>query len=303
MSQLVDFHSHFFSRAFFDALNAGSPLPGEPEVRLQGVAARAQIELPPDDPCLLAERWIQDMDSHGVGHMVTFASLTSEAESVLKGVQHGAGRLTGFVVLDPTQKDIGKKLEGLFGTGNFKGALFFPALHGYRADGPEMQGLLEQLSAFKTLIVVHCGLLRIGLRDAFGLPKHYAIHKANPLHLIPVADRHPGLNFIIPHFGAGFFRELLMAGSQCPNIHVDTSSSNNWMDTQPERLTLPDVFERTLSVFGAQRVLFGTDSSTFPRGWRRSVLTSQREALGACGLKEEQRQMVLGGNASRLLGL
>jgi len=303
MSQLVDFHSHFFSRSFFDALNAASTLPEEPEMRMQSVAARAQIELPPEDPKLLADRWLGEMDRHGVGHMVTFASLTPEAASVQEALNHAAGRLSGFVQLDPTQPGLLDQLDTLFGAGDFKGALFFPALHGYRLDGPEMEELLQRLEAYGTLIVVHCGLLRINLREAFGLPKRYDIQKANPLTLIPLANRHPLLSFVIPHFGAGFFRETLMAGSQCSNLHVDTSSPNNWIQTQSKHLTLADVFERTVAVFGAERVLFGTDSSVFPRGWRRDVLMGQREALGACGRSEAERQAILGGNASRLLGL
>lgn len=303
MSQLVDFHTHFFSHSFFDALNAASPLPGDPESRLQGVAARLQVELPPEDPRLHADRWLEQMDRHDVQHMVSFASLPVEAESVLQAVQHAAGRLTGFVMLDPTRGADPARLEALFGKGGFKGALFFPALHGYDIDGPELAAVLECLQAYGTLIVVHCGLLRIGLRDAFGLPKRFAIHRANPLNLIPVADRYTSLRLVIPHFGAGFFRETLMAGAQCENIHVDTSSSNNWIQTQPRPMTLADVFERTLGVFGPERVLFGTDSSVFPRGWRRDVLTAQREALGACGLSDEQRSLVLGGNARRLLGI
>ena len=38
----------------------------------------------------------------------------------------------------------------------------------------------------------------------------------------------PPFPVIIPHFGAGFFREALMAADQCPTIHLDTSSSNSW---------------------------------------------------------------------------
>ena len=33
----------------------------------------------------------------------------------------------------------------------------------------------------------------------------------------------------LPHFGAGYFREALMLADLCPNVYLDTSSSNSWM--------------------------------------------------------------------------
>ena len=61
------------------------------------------------------------------------------------------------------------------------------------------------------------------------------------------------------------------------------------------------VFERTLGVFDPRRVLFGTDSCVFPRGWRHEVFLSQREAMGACGLDAGEKAQVLGGNAAHVL--
>jgi hypothetical protein len=55
-----------------------------------------------------------------------------------------------------------------------------------------------------------------------------------------------------------------------------------------------------LRVVGAERLLFGTDSSFFPRGWNRAVLDAQVTALEAAGATTEQRGLVLGGNFSRL---
>jgi predicted TIM-barrel fold metal-dependent hydrolase len=75
------------------------------------------------------------------------------------------------------------------------------------------------------------------------------------------------------------------------------------MKTQPGGITLVEVFERALDVFGPARILFGTDSSTFPRGWRHDLHLAQREALGAVGTSGADIERVMGGNAARLLGL
>jgi predicted TIM-barrel fold metal-dependent hydrolase len=111
------------------------------------------------------------------------------------------------------------------------------------------------------------------------------------------------VRFVIPHFGGGLLRETLMAGSLCENLWVDTSSSNGWLATQPAAMSLADVFERALGVFGPERILFGTDSSVFPRGWRQDLFSAQREALGACGIGEPARKRIMAENAAELLGL
>jgi hypothetical protein len=139
------------------------------------------------------------------------------------------------------------------------------------------------------------------LRERFGLPRQVDLTCANPLDLIGPAERFAHVPFVVPHFGAGFLRETLLAGAQCANVYVDTSSSHTWLKTEPAHLSLADVFERALAVFGPERILFGTDSSTFPRGWRRDLLLAQREALGACGVREEDRARILGMNAAQLL--
>jgi predicted TIM-barrel fold metal-dependent hydrolase len=73
------------------------------------------------------------------------------------------------------------------------------------------------------------------------------------------------------------------------------------MATQPARTTLAQVFERALGVFGPGRILFGTDSSTFPRGWRADLFAAQKEALQEIGLPEADRERIFGGNARALL--
>ena len=58
----------------------------------------------------------------------------------------------------------------------------------------------------------------------------------------------------------------------CPNVYLDTSSSNSWMRYEEAHLDLRTVFRRALDVAGPQRLLFGTDSSFFPRGWNAADL-------------------------------
>ena len=68
-------------------------------------------------------------------------------------------------------------------------------------------------------------------------------------------------------------------------------------------LTLDEVFRRALAVAGPYRILFGTDSSFFPRGWQQPIYDAQESALRAIGVSDEDRAVILGGNFDRLFPL
>jgi hypothetical protein len=82
-------------------------------------------------------------------------------------------------------------------------------------------------------------------------------------------------------------------------VHLDTSSSNGWMKYHPG-LTLEAVFRQALAVAGSQRLVFGSDSSFFPRGWQKPVYDAQVAAMKSIGVNDEDRESIFGGNFDRL---
>ena len=303
MASVLDFHTHFFSRAFFETLAAQSPLPGSVEERLERLGERKDLELPSEDLQEHTRRWQAEMARFGVEHWVAFGSVPQETSVVAQAAAGSEGKMSVFGTIDPTLPEAVETVEHWLEDLAVRGLVFFPAMHRYRIDSPEAREVLKRLEQRHAIAVVHCGLLRIPIRERLGLGPRIDLTLSNPLHVAAAADEHPQVSFVIPHFGAGFFRETLMAGRQAPNVCVDTSSSNSWTSTQPEKLRMTDVFERTLEAFGIDRILFGTDSGPFPRGWRRDILTQQREALGALGLDDAQRRRILFENAATLLGV
>jgi predicted TIM-barrel fold metal-dependent hydrolase len=300
---LVDAHCHWFSRPFFEALAQESPRTGSPDEHLRALTEATGLELPAQDDGAHRERWLDEFRRQGVQHAVVFSSHPAETPTVAAAITAAEGSLTGIAVLDPTAADAEAKAERLLGELGYRGLLLFPAQHGYRIDEPRVAPVLEALDRVGGLAYVHCGLFTVPLRDRLGFPRTAQVSLADPLFVVPAADAHPNARFVIPHFGAGYFRECLMAGAQCGNVFVDTSSSNAWVRTQPEGVDLHAVFDRTLSALGADRVLFGTDSGTWPRGWRDDRYAEQRAILETLGATAEEQAAVFGGNAVRLLGL
>jgi predicted TIM-barrel fold metal-dependent hydrolase len=297
---LFDAHIHFFGRSFFRALAAASPLGGDHDALVARVASGAQIDLPDADPLAHARRWLAELDHNDVQRAVIFASLPEEAADVARARALAPERFSALSVLNPAAEGSVERAATLLEQG-FRGFLFFPSLHHYSIDEPRIAPVLERLNARHALALVHCGVLKIPLRDRFGLPRVYDMRYANPLAIIPAANAFPRVRFVIPHFGAGLFREALLAGSQCRNIYLDTSSSNAWRASLPSHPSLGEIFERAIDVLGPERILFGTDSSTFPRGWRSDLFEAQREALEDAGASPSAREAILGRNVERLI--
>jgi len=298
---IFDAHLHFFSRDFFAAMARQKDPATNVEHVLDDLAQRAKIELPPSDIQSHLKRWLNELDRYDVERAVTFASLPEEAAAVSEAVKNSNDRLVGFCMMNPKAEGAAQRVHKLAKDLGYRGVMLFPALHHYHLFDASLLPFFETVAENRLHVLTHFGILQVKLRDALGLPRVYDSRFANPLDLQAVANRFPQINFIIPHFGCGFFRETLMLGMQCENIYIDTSSSNNWLLTQPHPLTLVEVFQKTRAVFGVERLLFGTDSGVFPRGWRKDILEEQKQAMVAAGFSAAAMEMVLGGNARRLL--
>ena len=286
-----DAHCHFFSSRFLELLapDAG----GADEI-----ASRLQWE-PPGTATELGDRWIVELDRHGVSRAALIASIPGDAVSVAEAVAHHPHRFVGLFMHKPTGLDSEAVLDRALGSLQMCGVCLFPAMHDYRLDDESVDAVFRAAAAHHAVVFVHCGVLTVGVRKKLGLPSRFNLRLGDPLAVSRVALAHPDVPVIIPHFGAGFFREALMAADQCPSIHLDTSSSNGWMKFHPG-LTLADVFRTALAVVGPSRLLFGTDSSFFPRGWQQPIYDEQRHLLNVLGVSAVDQAAIFSGNFERL---
>lgn len=282
-----DAHCHFFSTPFFAALG------GDAALAKLGWEAPGSAEQ-------LSDRWVTEFDRAGVSRAALIASAPGDAGSVGAAVRRHPSRFVGFFMVDPTQAEAAVVAAEAIDADGLRAMCLFPAMHRYSIQDERVRRIFDVAKTRPgTAVFVHCGVLSVGVRKKLGLPSPFDIRFGNPLDLHAIAIAYPTVPVIVPHFGAGLFREALMLADLCANVVFDTSSSNAWMKYQPG-LTLPAVFKQALAVVGPDRLVFGSDSSFFPRGWVTDVYAAQSAALDELHVGADVRDKIFSGNFERL---
>ena len=298
---ISDAHAHFFSHSFFEGLAKQKSALGE------AVTADALIESlgwdpPPADNAELAAQWVAELDRCGVQSTVLMASLPGDEESAADAARAFPNRIDGYCMLNPLAPDAAKRCRRAVDELGLRGICLFPAMQRFSVRDERLRAIYEIAAEYPGVVVfVHMGLLSVGVRGKLGLPSKFDMSFSNPIEMQAVALDHHTVPFVIPHFGAGYFREALMLGDLAPNVYLDTSSSNSWMKYQSPPMDLAAVFRQALDVYGARRLLFGSDSSFFPRGWNAEVFEAQRAVLEELNISAEDARAIFGGNLRRLL--
>jgi hypothetical protein len=285
---ICDSHVHFFSPGFFAGLGANK----------EAITGLGWVY--PESTETLANQWVAELDKHGVSRAAVIASLPGDADSVARAIALHPSRFVGFFMLDPTRDDAVAYATRALDDG-LRTMCLFPAMHHFSLRDPRV----ERVFAFAadrpgTAVFVHCGELSVGVRKKLGLPSAFDMSLGVPTHLEEFALAYPSVPIIIPHFGAGMFPEALWLADRCASVYLDTSSSNSWITQTPKNLSLAGVFTQVLGAIGPDRLLFGTDSSFFPRGWNRDVYETQRAALDTIGAGSDVQDKIFGGNFARL---
>jgi len=294
-----DAHCHFFSPRFFETLARDDPHGRFPTNPVESICSTLQWEAPVSVEAL-AGRWLAELDRQQVHRAALIASVPGDEESVAAAVALAPHRFVGFFMLNPLADDAPARVTQALGPLGLRGVCLFPAMQRYSVHDPRVLAIIDQVAASPgAVLFVHCGVLTVGIRRKLGLPSRFDMRFSNPLDLHAIALTHPRLPIVVPHFGAGMLREALMLADLCPNVVLDTSSSNHWVDYHPG-LTLTEVFRQALLVAGPSRLVFGTDSSFFPRGWNRAVWDAQHQALKRLNLPEPDIEAITAGNFTRL---
>ena len=277
--KIFDSHVHFYSNAYFRFLVRQKTNRVDIGTELKNLATKGRIEIPGEDPILLAKRWIEIIDKWKIERVALFSSIPGDEDSVVKAVQAFPTRFTGIFTIDPNSNLLMSNAEKRLKQDKLRGILLCPSLYHISVGDPWLDPLYKLCQETKALIFTQFGKITIKPRDYAGMQSFVNEEYSNPKDLIPVAKKYPGIRFIIPHFGGGRLDETLEVGKECPNVYVDSAGSNSWIADHPAKPDLRTVFQKTLAAYGAGRVLFGSASGMFPRGYRYDIVDNQTKLI------------------------
>ena len=292
---VVDAHAHFFTANTLKAWGLRGRTREGFEERTRTRTDMTSIELP-DGTWDVAQRWVDEMDRYGIFAM-GFMVGKEAYEEFVEAKRRFRGRFIGYANVNPGDPDAVEQVRRAARDG-FQGIKLYPSswsdFHAYdEACYPVYEEALRQ----KLLVFLHFGITIGGQAD---------LRYGNPLDIQLPARDFPDLNFVVVHFGAGFFRELLLLQYQADNVLMDSSGSNSWMKYLPYEMDIRMVFERALKTGGPEKIIFGTDSTFFPRGFRYNILKAQHDTVRSIQkeglISEEGVDTIFRGNILRLTG-
>lgn len=290
---VVDAHVHLFSLPLLREFAEHMPdvPPGWRTALETGRWGRRNEVLPDLDAQSMAEWYAERLDHAGIAKALV-VSVWPGSQYTRDFIAASAGRVSALCNIDPRTPDAPELLEREMEAG-FKGVKLYPVNRGFHLSDPACRPFFEKAAELGAAFTIHYGVTVDPTGD---------LRYADPTDLSPVARDYPDTPFVIAHFGAGYLSQALRLGYQCKNVCLDSSGTNNWMDYDPHGYTLAHVFDRALTAFGPERVLFGTDSGT-TGPYREWIAFQQRRTLEELGLSARDRDLVLRANAVRIFRL
>jgi predicted TIM-barrel fold metal-dependent hydrolase len=243
---------------------------------------------------IIADRWLAELDRYGIDR-IAFATGGGN-DTLARAVRRHPGRFIGFAHHNPFAPGAADEMRRSVVDLGLRGLkILAPALE-RRIDDRDLYPVWQIVEELGVPVLIHFGMLGAGGGISWN-------ERDNPGALERVARDFPTIQFVIPHFGIQYVKELLFLCWACENVNVDTSGSNQWVRWMPYPLTLDDLIRKFYETVGPERILFGSDSSWFPRGFSIRYLQDQIRACRFMNLPDAALRKIFGENAIRLFRL
>jgi len=301
--EVIDGHAHFYSYNYFRLLSQVPGQHGDVEQYMRQQARRLKIDLPPIDPGRLAQRWVAEMDRYGISRMCLLAGLPGDEYSITEGLRAYPDRFIGFVDVNPHLVIAEDVLEHAVRGGGVKGVCLHPCRHRFHASDELVYPIYTLARRHRLTVYVNYGPPSCPVATRWGAQDNHDPRFNDPAQLHFAASDFPTVPFVIAHFLEKHLPEMLRLALLCPNVHICTSPADVCDEEPDTGKNIEPQLTMMLKAFGYKRILFGTGSGIFPRGWRSDMFRSLLAALKNLGLPNEVVGMILGGNLKRLFRL
>ena len=201
--------------------------------------------------------------------------------------------LLSLAAMHPDVEEIEAEIEWIAENG-FRGIKIHPVYQGADLDDPRFLRILRRAAELDLAVVTHTGL-------DIGFP---GVVHCSPEMAANALDAVPDVKLVLAHMGGWKEWDRAVRLLRGSGAYLDTSFSIREITPlddgyhRPEDLPLlsPDAFCEMVHVFGADHVLFGTDSP-----WRDAA--AEVNWIRALPLSSNEIELILGMAAARLLNI
>ncbi len=208
-----------------------------------------------------------------VSHSLSLTYDFREGNRLLsKIIRNHPGKIFGYttVNLNYYEESIGEMKKYLNSNSGFVGVKVHPLLNRRRFDTPEGYKIAEQAALMGIPILIHT----------------FNSDLESPLHAAEVARKVSGVKIILAHMGGFEWLDGIQTALECENLWLEICSTAN----EPAKI------EEAVRAVGAERILFGTDSTLFVPDYSWGMLQD-------ADISGHQRTLIAGLNAGRLFNL
>ena len=241
------------------------------------------------------EGLLRCMHSAGIDHAVVLPVATNPLKCAsMNDTSHvldGRNGLTYFAAIHPDAPDWQEELSRVKALG-FKGVKIHPVYQGVAIDDPRFVRILSRCGELGLIVVMHSGA-------DIGFP---GVEKCSPAMLRDALNQAGPVTLVAAHMGGWRNWQEVPEYLLDTGIYLDTAFSLGSISPiddhyAPEELPLLNEMQfcELVRLFGAQRILFGTDSP-----W--DDMQKSVDRIRHLPLTENEKTAIFSGNALRLLG-
>ncbi len=278
---IIDFHTHVFPPRI--KKNRSNYIDSDPSFAILYSEKNAKLAT--------ADELIASMDKAGVDISVivnigwtTHELCVETNDYILESIARYPRRLIGFCTVQPYSYEAATTeiercaKEGIRGVGEIRPDIQLFDLR----DEEVMEPLIKVIRKHKLILLTHAS-------EPVG-HNYPGKGTITPDMLYPFITSYPDLTIVCAHWGGGlpFYALMPEVKQAMHNVFFDTAAS--------PFLYSPQIYNQVIQLVGAEKILFGSD---YPLLAQSRLL----EEIRSLDLPEETRNLILSGNAQRLLNI